>query len=374
MNLLHKVSSRYKKCQTLQSIHESLCSLTIDQKIIFLLIISKILAFIYLFNLKYIEPYGKLQLNTSWLIFHRWDSAFYDRIAALGYIDLSHWAFLPAFPVTIKIISFVVGHTGASTALAGLIFGIAWIPFYHKIATFYTGKDAATYSTLLFAFFPTVYLFTSIGYSEGLWLTSTLAGWYFYINHKHHLSSIMLTISTLTRIPGFVLPMIIIIHQVTKKKLKSAFLYSVPFIALSLWITYGFLQTGELALLAAQQKTVWNPHLNFREIFLAQLIGGSSDIPWNDYSVLMVMAVVLFTYFYIKTLTLDKMLGIYSICLLCLYLSTGYYLSLPRFLPFTFPIWITTKMEKKQIILYLVFCFILTLLLWAQMLNDRWVG
>ncbi|MHA1228998.1 MAG: hypothetical protein ACTSPV_19985, partial [Candidatus Hodarchaeales archaeon] len=76
---------------------------------------------LYLFNLEYIEPYGRLQPSEWWLIFHRWDSAFYERIASLGYIDLKHWAFLPAFPAVIKVIYFFIGHSGVSTALAGLI-------------------------------------------------------------------------------------------------------------------------------------------------------------------------------------------------------------------------------------------------------------
>jgi len=93
-------------------------------QIIILVVVSKLFAFLYLFNLEFIEPYGKLELNEWWLIFHRWDSAFYDRIATFGYMELKDWAFLPAFPATIKAINFFVNHSATSTAIAGIICGV----------------------------------------------------------------------------------------------------------------------------------------------------------------------------------------------------------------------------------------------------------
>jgi hypothetical protein len=109
--------------------------------IITLLIVTKVIAFIYLFNLEFKEPYGRLDLHEWWLIFHRWASAFYDRIAAYGYenLDLAHWAFLPGFPFVIKIVYSIIGHSGMATALAGLIFGILWVPIYYKVALMYGG-------------------------------------------------------------------------------------------------------------------------------------------------------------------------------------------------------------------------------------------
>jgi hypothetical protein len=43
--------------------------------------------------------------------------------------------------------------------------------------------------------------------------------------------------------------------------------------------------------------------------------------------------VTVFVYLYIKAFDADKILGVYSLSLLALYLITGYFLSLPRFLP-----------------------------------------
>ena len=345
-------------------------------KLLLLLIATKIFAFIYLFNIEYIAPYGRLQLNEWWLIFYRWDSAFYDRIATLGYIDLKHWAFLPGFPAVIKAIYLLIGHSGVSTALAGLICGLTWIPVYYKVASAYMEDEAAIYSTLLFTFFPTVYVFTSIGYSEGLWLTSTLLGWYFYIKDKHLLSSLALTVSTLTRIPGFILPTLIILRELLHYRVKRACLYLLPLIALGMWFYYGFLSTGEpIAPLAAQQKTVWNPHLNFLELFMIGVIGGRPTASWNESSVFIVISLALFLYLYLKAFNVDKLLGIYSVCLFAVYLTTGYFLSMSRFLPFTFPIWMGVRVKKKSVIIpYILFNYLLALLLWSEFLNDRWIG
>ncbi len=358
----------------IKSLHPS--RLDLITQIIILVVISKLVVFLYLFNLEFIEPYGRLELNEWWLIFHRWDSAYYDRIAALGYIDLSHWAFMPAFPAAIKTINIFVNYSAASTALAGIIFGILWIPIYYKVASSYMGEKYSKYSTLLFAFFPTVYLFTSLGYTEGLWLTTTLLGWCFYRKDKHYMSSITLAVSALTRLTGIVLPVIIFFHQLVQKKIKQALIYLLPVIGLIFWGIYGFVQTGEIfAPLAALQKTVWDPHLNFLEVFLIPLASGKPPIHWNDYSVFLLITLATFTYLYLRVFQVDKVLGVYSVCLLAIYLFTGYFMSLSRYLPFTFPIWINLKVEKKStVVLYVFFSIVLALMLWIEFLNNRWIG
>jgi hypothetical protein len=346
-------------------------------KIILLLVFSRIIAFIYLFNLDYVEPYDRLKPDEWWLIFHRWDSAFYDRIASLGYVDLRHWAFLPAFPAIIRIISAFTNHSGVATALAGLICGITWIPIYYKIAAIYTDNEYATYSTLIFAFFPTVYLFTSVGYSEGLWLTNTLLGWYLFLKERYFISSIVLAFSILTRIPGFILPAVILLYTLFYRRNLRGLFYLIPFSAMLLWLLYGYTQTGEVAApIAAQTKTVWNPHLNFLEVFIFRIIRQDAS-SWNEYSSFTILLVAVFLYLYIRAFDVDKILGVYSFSLLALYLITGYFLSLPRFLPFTFPIWIKTGKairNKYSLSIYISINYILAILLWSQFLNDRWCG
>lgn len=350
--------------------------LSVIWAIVILLIVTRIVAFAYLFNLNYIEPYGKLTPDNWWLVFHRWDSAFYDRIASSGYVEPRDWAFLPAFPGAIKALNFLVGNSSVSTALAGLIFGVLWVPIYHKVASIYVDKESAVHSTLLFAFFPTVYLFTSVGYSEGLWLTCSLLGIYFYLKDRHALSGGMLALSALTRIPGIILPLIFFLHKLVQKRVKQALFYLLPAAALIGWLGYGFLQTGlPFAPLTAQTSTVWNPHLNFVEVFLIPLVTGNTLHAWSEYSVFFFIALAVFSYFCIKVFSVDKVLGIYSISLLGFFLTTGYFLSYSRYIPFIFPMWLSLKVKNKaMIVAYVVICYIFALILWSQFLNDRWVG
>jgi len=282
--------------------------------IIIILIITKVVAFVYLFNLEYVEPYGKLEPNYWWLVFHRWDSAYYDKIASFGYVDPQDWAFMPAFPGAIKAISFLVGNSAVSTALAGLILGILWVPAYYKVASVYLGEKTAAHSTLLFAFFPTVYLFTSIGYSEGLWLISSLFGWYFYLKDRHFVASSILSLSALTRVPGIILPALMLLHKLAQRKTKQALIYLLPFVALISWVAFGFFQTGlPFAPITAQRETIWDPHLTFAELFLAQILGGNTPSSWNQHTVFLIIAIALFSYFCIKVFDVDKVLGTYSV-------------------------------------------------------------
>jgi Gpi18-like mannosyltransferase len=343
--------------------------------LIIFVIVTKVVAFSYLYNLNYPEPYGRLTPDRWWLVFHRWDSAFYDRIASSGYVELKYWAFLPAFPAIITALSTLIGNSSDATVIGGLFFGMLWIPVYYITAAKYMSQRLALNSTLMFLFFPTVYLFTSLGYTEGLWLTTTIAGWYSYLRGKHLTSSIMLAVSTLTRVPGIILPAIISLRLLTQRRTKLALAYCLPLVFLIAWLGYGFFSTGELiAPLAAQEKTVWDPHFNFVELFLAKLVNGKPGT-WGDHDVFVVLIISLFLYLSLKVFNVDKTLGVYSICLFVFYLFSANFLSLSRYLPCTFPIWLSVREKKKSITLvYVIFSFLLVLILWSQFLNDRWVG
>lgn len=343
--------------------------------LIIFVVVTRIVAFLYLYNLNYVEPYGRLTPDRWWLVFHRWDSAFYDKIATSGYVELKYWAFLPAFPAIIKAFLLLIGSSAVATVVAGLFFGMLWIPIYYKTASKYMSQKVVMNSTLFFLFFPTVYLFTSLGYTEGLWLTTTIAGWYLYMRGRHFPSSIALAISTLTRVPGIILPALISLRLLTQRRVKLALVYCLSLVFLIAWVGYGFVSTGELiAPLAAQEKTIWNPHFNFVEVFLARLAGSNLTI-WSIEDVFVVLIIGLFLYLSLKVFNTDKTLGVYSISLFVFYLFSANFLSLPRYLPCTFPIWLSIREEKKSITYaYVIFSFLLALVLWSQFLNDGWVG
>jgi hypothetical protein len=147
-------------------------------------------------------------------------------------------------------------------------------------------------------------------------------------------------------------------------------------VALIAWLGYGFLQTGSpFAPITAQTSTVWNPHLNFVEVFLIPLMTGNTLYSWNEYSVFFFIALAVFSYFCIKVFSVDKVLGIYSISLLAFFLTAGYFLSYSRYIPFIFPMWLSLKVKNRaMIVVYVIIGYILALILWSQFLNDRWVG
>ena len=110
------------------------------------------------------------------------------------------------------------------------------------------------------------------------------------------------------------------------------------------------------------------------ELFLAKLVNGSSAT-WGDHDVFVVLMILLFLYLSLKVFNVDKTLGVYSMGLFVFYLFSANFLSLPRYLPCTFPIWLSVREEKKSMTaVYVIFSFLLVLILWSQFLNDRWVG
>ena len=123
-------------------------------------------------------------------LFVGWDSAWYLSIMTRGYaFSTQSYTFTPGLPVFGKLFSLLFQNPVVSIALCALMFGVLWIPFFQLIAEKYMSKQAALASTLLFALSPYVFLFTSVAYSEGLFLFFTLSAWYLFKKGKVALCS-----------------------------------------------------------------------------------------------------------------------------------------------------------------------------------------
>ncbi|MFX0064251.1 MAG: hypothetical protein ACFFC7_18925 [Candidatus Hermodarchaeota archaeon] len=170
----------------------------------------------------------------------RWDCFHYLRIAYEGYGGHeSTYAFSPLFPGLIRLFSLngTLDLVFIAVFIANFFSFVAVIIFYYICQLYNLNLKQSLTATLLFAFFPQFLVYTTIAYSESIYLTLSLLAWYFFEkarqthqdkNQKTLLlcvGSLLAGLAFLARYPGILLfgifPAVIMIDFLLKKDFKK---------------------------------------------------------------------------------------------------------------------------------------------------------
>lgn len=318
-------------------------------------------------------------------IFHGWDSFYYVRIASTWYPTMPSeiWAFFPFYPFCSYVVNLLLHNYLLSTAIVSFLVGLMWLPIYQSIAERYMTKVEAFSSTCIFAIFPHVFIFTTVAYSESLFLFLTLTTWFLYLRGRIFGSSILACLTTLTRPYGILIILPIFFGLLNKKLWKRIPLVTLPVFTLLGWMWYGFMKTGDfLVFLSAQEHWIlmpWQPK-NWLHGFLLPQFGIdtiSQAISAREYGVYMFLTplIAIFACLILMSFEIDWKLGIYGFATLIVILLYGSPLSVMRFLPFIFPLWLNIKVRNLFIMLALcAFLYLHSLIIWFMFSNNVWIG
>jgi Gpi18-like mannosyltransferase len=171
--------------------------------------------------------------------FFRFDSAWYNEIIQGGYSynpeKQSNVAFFPLYPILVKAIASL---TSLSVPIAGLLLSnlclIFALIFVYKISNIYLNKRGSEKVLILMLVFPTSF-FYSCFYTESLYLLTTSACFYFFLNKKYFWSGFFGFFASLTRVTGVIIFLAFAIEllwkYLNKKELpkrESLFLLLIP--------------------------------------------------------------------------------------------------------------------------------------------------
>lgn len=327
-------------------------------------------------------------------LFVGWDSAWYLSIITRGYgFSPNSYAFPPGFPIIGFLVNYLARNPIVSAGLCNLFFGVLWVPLFQLVAECYIDRKTALVSTLLFAFSPYVFLYTSVVYSEGLFLFSTLGAWYFLKKRQMVVSTCLASISVFARFMGavLVLPLLLLsIERKTSSRTRYIILSLIPLVALAAWSVYCQLVAHDF--LAFGHTTEWNSIYSVRTLLLEGLPQKglnafqygllNSPTPQNWLSPYAV-AIALFAppFLIYRTFKIEKPLAVYSLVLYVWFLLVGAIVSLPRYISLLFPLWIPLavgvgagKKSAALLIAVSIISFIIGLYLWADFLDGVFVA
>ena len=335
------------------------------------------------------EPIGRWPLT-----FLGWDSAWYLSIMTNGYgFSTQSYAFSPILPLFSFLTNIVLQNPMVSIVLTTLVFGLLWIPLYQLLAEDYMGKNAALLSTLLLAFSPYLFVFTSVAYSEGLLLFFVVSTWLLSKRGNFLGASAFAAIAPLTRTMGIlaVLPMIYYGLKQKTHKVRNVLLGLVPIASLAAW----FAALGVYAndSLAPIHTSEWSYLYSFRTLLTDGIpqygIKAVLEAPYQlppiptHWLLPIAVGIALFIPLLLFYLTWKKnrLLFIYAVAGYGGILFFGALVSTPRFISVLFPLWIplTASLSggKKSIVIVTIFLalfYVLALDSWINFLNGIFIA
>jgi hypothetical protein len=286
---------------------------------------------------------GRIPAYDSWVyLFCGWDTQYYVALAKNWYFQ-PLYTFLPAYPVLIRGGSFILNDYWLSASIIAIVFGILSLPVFQRIAEYHLTKIESLYCTLIFGFFPYVFLFTTVAYSESLFIFLTLSSWLLYRRGNLLFSSLACGAASFTKIYGIVAVLPIFADLVYKKDFKKTICLFIPLLSIASWAIYRFLNTGYW-LTPPTAESSWAVYgLTFGWIQnglwpITQTMSGEVLLRTGLILALSLLAA--------SSWSLDWRLGLYSIAMLVLLLYFGTIQSLPRFLSFIYPLWLVPRFRN----------------------------
>lgn len=334
------------------------------------------------FHTTFMDMWKEGPRTQPWLyLFSGYDTAHYVAIARDWY-QTPLYVFFPAYPALTRVVGTMVGDLWLGAFMISFIFGLGSIPIFQLICEQYMSRGDAFISTLLAMTFPYVFLFTTVSYTESLFLFFTLFTWYLHLEERHIASAASAMVATLTKTYGIAIVIPIIVSLVLKRKLRKIVFAVLPIATLLGWMYYLYLRTGDAVVFLTQQR-YWDvqigigtdPTRGYFVSFLSFLLGASESVPHLQFASIAFM--VLFGYLVFNVFRRDAPLGIYSIFLYLGLLCFGNLYSFPRYFAFIFPVWLIAQGKIKSLLLLgagIVFFLLNSYAIWAQFIVAGWIS
>lgn len=315
-----------------------------------------------------------LLLSPSFLSWIRWDSPHYIDIAKNGYQsagEMGLWiVFYPLYPFLIKLSNLIFNNFNFSAIFVSVFFSfIASLTLYELVLLDFQ-KRVALLAVWFMNIFPTAYFLQS-GYTESLFLTTSICSIYFYRKGSYLLSGIFGLLSTATRINGLLLLPLMFLEKKINKKSFPAFLIT-P-IGFFIYLSINYINFGNFFYFIKPLYSNWFKKLDWPWVGLNNLLNITSLIDYVYFSELLAVLFI-FLAGLLVLLKIRKSYGIYILLNLILILSTSFILSTPRYALSLFPVYILFGQIKNRAIIILLscFCFILLILFSLLFTKGKW--
>lgn len=311
--------------------------------------------------------------------FTNWDGRYYISIAKYGYVDPTHYAFFPGYPLVIRVLSLITGNFALSAVLISMTSTLLACFIFYKLIKLDFKEKIARNSIFALLIFPTSFYFL-MTYSEGLFLLLSLLTFYYFRKENFFLATFFGFFSCLTRFVGLVLIVSILIQIIINQGFnrKNWIILLAP-LGFFIFCLYLYTQTQNLFYFIKAQSE-WNRVFGFPWGGIWQAIINITQpefIQKYPYVVFDLMFTVFGLGMAIRSFRfLPPLYSFYILGSVLLPLITSILSSMSRFLLPVFPIFIMIALIKNNAfkLIYLTISLLLLFLFALLFLNWYWIG
>ena len=293
--------------------------------------------------------------------FSRWDSPHYLFIAQNGYVNEGDAAnfivFFPLYPLLVRLITFDSAYINLSGLLISNISSIITVIYLFKLTRLDYTDSVAKKAVLYLSVFPTAYFLSAV-YTESLFLALAIASLYYARKAKWPLAGFLGLLTSLTRIAGLLLLPVLVVEYFHQKawKIKAAnlkLLWTIlPAFGFIAYLIINYQVTGNFFTFMEIERVHWYQTLNplgglagaisysSNNVFPESLTLGYAQVIFAVFGFLMVFA----SY----KAKLRPSYQAYLLLTWMLSVSTGFWISVPRYVLTMFPMFITLALYSQK--------------------------
>jgi len=298
--------------------------------------------------------------------FAHWDSPHYMFIAENGYVNEGDPAnfivFFPLYPVLVRLITFDFAYINLSGLIISNLFSVVAVVYLFKLAKLDYSGSVAKKAVLFLSVFPTAY-FMSAAFTESLFLALVIAGLYYARNDKWPVAGVLGLLAALTRIAGLLMLPVLAVEYFHQKnwKIKTAnlkLLWTIlPALGFLIYLIINYQVTGNFFAFVEVERVHWFQTLD-PVGGLTAAVGWANNGAFPE-SLTLGYAQILFAAFGLLMVIAGykaKLRPSYQAFLLLTWMlsvSTGFWISVPRYVLTMFPMFLTLALlSKKRVVTF----------------------
>jgi len=297
-------------------------------------------------------------------MFAKWDSPHYMYIAQHGYTNQGDPAnfivFLPLYPVLVRLITFDFSYVNLSGLAVSNVASIVTVIYLFKLAKLDYNDSVAKKAVLFLCVFPTAYFLSAV-YTESLFLALVIASLYYARNARWLLAGSLGFLASLTRLAGLILLPALIVEYLHQKNWKVKALDSrvlwltLPALGFLIYLGINFQVTGSFFTFMQVESTHWYQTIQPLS-GLRSALGWARNASWPQNLTIGYAEVVFAAFGYAMIglsykLKLRPSYQVYMLLTWMLAVSTGFWISVPRYVLSMFPLFLALGLlsTKKSV-------------------------
>jgi Gpi18-like mannosyltransferase len=293
--------------------------------------------------------------------FAKWDSPHYTYLAQFGYTNVGDPAnfivFFPLYPFLVRLITINFAYVNLSGLIISNVSSTIAVIYLAKLVKLDYSDSVAKKTVLFLSVFPTAYFLSAV-FTEGLFLGLVVASLYYARSGKMALAGFIGMLASLTRIAGLILLPALAVEYFHQKgwKIKALdlrFLWIIlPALGFLVYLIINFQVTGNFFAFLEIERVHWFQTINPLN-GLAGAVYFPSHSSFPD-SITIGYSQVIFALFGLIMIVVGyklKLRASYQVYMFCswgLAVSTGFWISVPRYVLMMFPMFIALALISKK--------------------------